>query len=209
MRVTQMGMGVVTVAAQRSNFSVNESNHRLDELQSALARRSPLWANADSAAARIETRTSPRAIRAARPARYDPVVATQGAAGPDPRTVLAASEPRLAVFAPENLLTRLIVVLDAEAQVFQLGINLDAVGLTGINAPEQTGAERPMLAATSWAKQWPEAVDVRHRTIGSDWRHGLRQPRSRRRNRAVCARRRATDRQPRRSTLPSPCLTRW
>jgi len=136
-RVTQMGMGVVTVAAQRSNFSVNESNHRLDELQSALARRSPLWANADSAAARIETRTSPRAIRAARPARYDPVVATQGAAGPDPRTVLAASEPRLAVFAPENLLTRLIVVLDAEAQVFQLGINLDAVGLTASTHPNR------------------------------------------------------------------------
>jgi tetratricopeptide (TPR) repeat protein len=42
-------------------------------------------------------------------------------------------------FAPENLITRLIAVLDAEAQVFQVGINLaDAVGLTGISAPEQT-----------------------------------------------------------------------
>jgi tetratricopeptide (TPR) repeat protein len=42
-------------------------------------------------------------------------------------------------FAPENLITRLIAVLDAETQVFQVGINLDdAVGLTGISAPEQT-----------------------------------------------------------------------
>jgi hypothetical protein len=42
-------------------------------------------------------------------------------------------------FAPENLITRLIAVLDAETQVFQVGINLDdAVALTGISAPEQT-----------------------------------------------------------------------
>jgi hypothetical protein len=42
-------------------------------------------------------------------------------------------------FAPENLITRLIAVLDAETQVFQVGINLaDAVGLIGISAPEQT-----------------------------------------------------------------------
>jgi hypothetical protein len=42
-------------------------------------------------------------------------------------------------FAPERLITRLIAVLDAETQVFQVGINLaDAVGLTGISAPEQT-----------------------------------------------------------------------
>jgi tetratricopeptide (TPR) repeat protein len=42
-------------------------------------------------------------------------------------------------FAPENLITRLIAVLDAETQVFQVGINLaDAVELTGISAPEQT-----------------------------------------------------------------------
>jgi hypothetical protein len=42
-------------------------------------------------------------------------------------------------FAPENLITRLIAVLDAETRVFQVGINLaDAVGLTGISAPEQT-----------------------------------------------------------------------
>ena len=40
-------------------------------------------------------------------------------------------------FAPENLITRLIAVLDAEPQVFQVGINLaDAVELTGISAPE-------------------------------------------------------------------------
>ena len=40
-------------------------------------------------------------------------------------------------FAPENLITRLIAVLNAEPQVFQVGINLaDAVELTGISAPE-------------------------------------------------------------------------
>jgi hypothetical protein len=42
-------------------------------------------------------------------------------------------------FAPDNLITRLIAVLDAEPQVFQVGINLaDAAELTGINAPEHT-----------------------------------------------------------------------
>ena len=42
-------------------------------------------------------------------------------------------------FAPEELITRLIAVLDAETQVFQVAINLDdAVGLTGVSAPEQT-----------------------------------------------------------------------
>jgi hypothetical protein len=57
-------------------------------------------------------------------------------------------------FAPENLITRLIAVLDAETQVFQVGINLaDAVGLTGISAPEQavrrtTDAGRYVLAQT-------------------------------------------------------------
>jgi tetratricopeptide (TPR) repeat protein len=57
-------------------------------------------------------------------------------------------------FAPENLITRLIAVLDAETQVFQVGINLaDAVELTGISAPEQTvrrtaDAGRYVLAET-------------------------------------------------------------
>jgi hypothetical protein len=41
-------------------------------------------------------------------------------------------------FAPENLITRLTAVLDAEAQVFQVGINLaDAAKLTGACATEQ------------------------------------------------------------------------
>lgn len=58
-------------------------------------------------------------------------------------------------FAPENLITRLIAVLEAETQVFQVGINLaDAVGLTGISAPEQMvrrtpDAGRYVLAETS------------------------------------------------------------
>ena len=47
-------------------------------------------------------------------------------------------------FAPENLITRLIAVLDAETQVFQVGINLaDAVKLTGTSAPEQTVRRTP------------------------------------------------------------------
>jgi hypothetical protein len=42
-------------------------------------------------------------------------------------------------FAPDHLITRLIAVLNAETQVFQVGINLDdAVALTGISAPEHT-----------------------------------------------------------------------
>ena len=41
-------------------------------------------------------------------------------------------------FAPENLITRLTAVLDAEAQVFQVGINFaDAAKLTGATAAEQ------------------------------------------------------------------------
>ena len=47
-------------------------------------------------------------------------------------------------FAPENLITRLIAVLEAETQVFQVGINLaDAVGLTGASAPEQSVRRTP------------------------------------------------------------------
>jgi tetratricopeptide (TPR) repeat protein len=47
-------------------------------------------------------------------------------------------------FAPEDLITRLTAVLDAEPQVFQVGINLaDAVRLTGICAPEHTVRRTP------------------------------------------------------------------
>jgi glycosyltransferase involved in cell wall biosynthesis len=47
-------------------------------------------------------------------------------------------------FAPENLLTRLTAVLDAEPQVFQVGINLaDAATLTATSAPEQTVRRAP------------------------------------------------------------------
>jgi hypothetical protein len=42
-------------------------------------------------------------------------------------------------FAPENYITRLSAVLDAEPQVFQVGINFeDAAKLTGVSAAEQT-----------------------------------------------------------------------
>jgi hypothetical protein len=47
-------------------------------------------------------------------------------------------------FAPENFITRLTAVLDAEPQVFQVGINFaDAVKLTGASAAEQTIRRAP------------------------------------------------------------------
>jgi tetratricopeptide (TPR) repeat protein len=47
-------------------------------------------------------------------------------------------------FAPENFITRLTAVLDAEAQVFQVGINLtDAAKLTGACAAEQSVRRAP------------------------------------------------------------------
>jgi hypothetical protein len=67
-------------------------------------------------------------------------------------------------FAPENLITRLIAVLDAESRVFQVAINLaDAVGLTGISAPEQmvrrtADAGRYVLAET--VAQGPSMFDT-------------------------------------------------
>jgi hypothetical protein len=47
-------------------------------------------------------------------------------------------------FAPENFITRLTAVLEAEPQVFQVGINFaDAVTLTGAGAAEQTVRRAP------------------------------------------------------------------
>jgi hypothetical protein len=47
-------------------------------------------------------------------------------------------------FAPENLITRLTAVLEAEPQVFQVGINFtDAVKLTGTCAPEHAVRRTP------------------------------------------------------------------
>ncbi len=47
-------------------------------------------------------------------------------------------------FAPENYITRLTAVLDAEPQVFQVGINFaDAVKLTGASAAEQAIRRAP------------------------------------------------------------------
>jgi len=47
-------------------------------------------------------------------------------------------------FAPENYITRLTAVLDAEPQVFQVGINVeDAAALTGASAPEQAVRRAP------------------------------------------------------------------
>jgi hypothetical protein len=48
------------------------------------------------------------------------------------------------LFAPENYITRLSAVLDAEPQVFQVGINFDdAAKLTGASAAEQTIRRTP------------------------------------------------------------------
>ncbi|EUA11890.1 glycosyl transferase 2 family protein [Mycobacterium kansasii 732] len=47
-------------------------------------------------------------------------------------------------FAPENLITRLTAVLEAEPRVYQVGVNLaDAVKLTGVSAPEQAVRRTP------------------------------------------------------------------
>ncbi len=47
-------------------------------------------------------------------------------------------------FAPDNYITRLTAILDAEPEVFQVGINLaDATSLTGVSAPETTVRRTP------------------------------------------------------------------
>jgi hypothetical protein len=47
-------------------------------------------------------------------------------------------------FAPDNYITRLTAILDAEPEVFQVGINLaDATSLMGVSAPETTVRRTP------------------------------------------------------------------
>jgi hypothetical protein len=47
-------------------------------------------------------------------------------------------------FAPDNYITRLTAILDAEPEVFQVGINLgDATNLSGVSAPETTVRRTP------------------------------------------------------------------
>jgi tetratricopeptide (TPR) repeat protein len=47
-------------------------------------------------------------------------------------------------FAPENYITRLTAILDAESEVFQVGINLnDATSLSGVSAPETSVRRTP------------------------------------------------------------------
>jgi tetratricopeptide (TPR) repeat protein len=47
-------------------------------------------------------------------------------------------------FAPDNYITRLTAILDAEPEVFQVGINLaDAASLSGVSAPETTVRRTP------------------------------------------------------------------
>ena len=106
-------------------------------------------------------------------------------------------------FAPENLITRLTAVLEAEPQVFQVGINFtDAVKLTGASAAETRGTPHPRcrpLRPHRCDGQRPG--DVRHHTPGSGRRYAQHRPRPARRTRTPGGRRRTTHRQPRRSAL--------
>jgi glycosyltransferase involved in cell wall biosynthesis len=53
-------------------------------------------------------------------------------------------DPRWRFFAPENYITRLTAILDAEPQIFQVGINYtDAATLTGATAAEQALRQAP------------------------------------------------------------------
>ena len=53
-------------------------------------------------------------------------------------------------FAPDNYITRLTAILDAEPEVFQVGINLaDATSLRASAPPRQRCAGHRMAAATS------------------------------------------------------------
>ncbi len=67
-------------------------------------------------------------------------------------------------FAPEDLITRLTAVLDAEPQVFQVGVNYtDATKLTGACAPEQVVRRAPdagRYLLTDAAAPSPAMVDI-------------------------------------------------
>ncbi len=102
-------------------------------------------------------------------------------------------------FAPENFITRLTAVLDAEPQVFQVGINCaDADKLTGTSrrrAGDTPGARhRPLLADRG---DGPRSGDVRRRTPEPGYRRAKLRPRSARPTWATGRRRRAAHRQPR------------
>ncbi len=70
-------------------------------------------------------------------------------------------------FAPDDLITRLTAVLEAEAQVFQVGINFaDAVSRPAHAPPRRRRAEHPMPGAMCWPTWWPAA---RQCSIPHDW----------------------------------------
>jgi hypothetical protein len=77
-------------------------------------------------------------------------------------------------FAPENYITRLIAVLDAEPQVFQVGINFeDAVKLTGACAAEEAVRRAPdagRYLLTEVMSSGPAMFD----TARLDWAGGIR-----------------------------------
>ena len=106
-------------------------------------------------------------------------------------------------FAPENYITRLTAVLDAEPQVFQVGINFaDAAKLTGASAAEQAVRRAPDAGRYLLTEVMATRPgDVRHRTPGSGPRCAQQRPRSPRPTWATGRRRRAAHRQPRRSAL--------
>lgn len=67
-------------------------------------------------------------------------------------------------FTPEHLIGRLWAVLDAEPEVFQVGINVgDAVGLTGVSAPEHAvrrGADSGRYVLTETVARGPAMFDT-------------------------------------------------
>ncbi len=88
--------------------------------------------------------------------RYGFLKFARGKSGDRPAAQLAQLRPRIdgrfwlhlgegwRFFAPENYITRLTAVLDAEPQVFQVGINFaDAVKLAGASAAEQAIRRAP------------------------------------------------------------------
>ncbi len=113
-------------------------------------------------------------------------------------------------FAPENLLTRLTAVLEAEAQVFQVGINFaDAVKLTGSSAPE--AAVRRTPDAGRYRPHRPGGLrpgDVRYRATGSSRRRARQRPGSDCGTWTAGGRGPAGHRQPRRGAVHRRRLTR-
>ena len=106
-------------------------------------------------------------------------------------------------FAPENFITRLTAVLNAEPQVFQVGINFADADQADRHQRRRAGdtpstRHRPLPADRG---DGPRPGDVRRRTPEPGRRCAKLRPRSARPTWATGRRRRAAHRQPRRSAL--------